>query len=100
LEVDSERSQVALLDIARSPRSTQVTAATPIHEDSQPCCDVADNPFSERRVQHIDIMFHIMRERVESEEVVLVPTPATDQLANLLTKPLPAPRTLFFRSRY
>ncbi|CAM9423106.1 unnamed protein product, partial [Phaeothamnion confervicola] len=67
-----------------------VTAATPIHEDNKPARDVAANPFSERRVKHIDIKFHIVRERVESGEVCMVPVKTEDQLADLLTKPLPA----------
>ncbi|CAN0003333.1 unnamed protein product, partial [Phaeothamnion confervicola] len=76
-----------------------VTAPTPIHEDNQRCSDIATNLFSERRVKHIDIKFHIVRERVESGEVVLVPTQRKDQLADLLTKPLPGPRTRFLREQ-
>ncbi|CAM9160500.1 unnamed protein product [Phaeothamnion confervicola] len=74
-----------------------VTAATPIHEDKKPARDVAANPFSERRVKHIDIKFHIVRERVESGEVCMVPIKTEDQLADLVTKPLPAPRTYLLR---
>ncbi|CAN0073670.1 unnamed protein product [Phaeothamnion confervicola] len=74
-----------------------VTAPTPIHEDNQLCSDIATDLFSERRVKHIDINFHTVRERVESGEVILEPTKTKDQLADLLTKPLPAPRTPFLR---
>ncbi|CAM9671584.1 unnamed protein product, partial [Phaeothamnion confervicola] len=76
-----------------------VTAPTPIHEDNQPCSDNVTNLFSERRAKHIDIKFHIGRERVERGEVVLVPTKTKDQLVDLLTEPLPAPHTRYLRGQ-
>ncbi|CAM9107496.1 unnamed protein product [Phaeothamnion confervicola] len=89
----------ALAATTHASRGLSVTAPTPIHEDNKPCSYNPTNLFSERRVKHIDIKFHIVRKRVESGEVLLVAIWMKDQIADLFTKPLPTPRTRFRREQ-
>ncbi|CAM9573658.1 unnamed protein product, partial [Phaeothamnion confervicola] len=66
----------------------EVSSAALLQEDNRSCIVLANNVFSEHRVKHIDIKFYIVRERVASGAITLVPTKAANQLADLLTKPL------------
>jgi hypothetical protein len=61
---------------------------TQIMEDNQGCIFLSENPVFHQRTKHIDVKYHFVRERVESGEVKLVYVTTTDQLADLLTKPL------------
>ncbi|CAM9447546.1 unnamed protein product, partial [Phaeothamnion confervicola] len=70
----------------------EVSSATLLHEDNLSCVALENNAFSEHRVKHIDIKFHIVQERVASGATTVVPTKADDQLADLLTQPFPVPR--------
>ena len=69
-----------------------LSKATPIFEDNQGAIALAYNPVFHKRSKHIDVRFHFVRERVASGEVELLYVPTAAQLADLLTKPLPAPR--------
>ena len=70
---------------------------TVIFEDNQGCIALTENPVFHRRTKHIDIRYHFIREKVASGEVVLKYVPNADQLADLLTKGLPKPRTMALR---
>ena len=65
---------------------------TPIFEDNQGAIALAYNPVFHKRSKHIDVRYHFVRERVASGEVELLYVATEHQLADLLTKPLPAPR--------
>ena len=67
-------------------------SATVLHEDNQPCIHLANNPATSSRTKHIDIRYHIVRERVSSGEVELRYIPTRDQLADMLTKCVPGPQ--------
>ena len=41
------------------------------------------------RAKHIAIRFHFLRQHVENKEVVLKYVPSADNVADILTKPLP-----------
>lgn len=69
-----------------------------IYEDNNGCISIANNPTSHKRSKHIDIKYHFSREQVESNIFKLLYIPTDQQLADALTKPLPAPRFLNFRS--
>ena len=73
--------------------------ATVIFEDNQGCIALSANPVFHKRTKHIDIRYHFIRERVASGEVELRYVPTAEQLADLLTKGLPRPRTLMLRDR-
>ena len=71
---------------------------TVIFEDNQGCIALTENPVFHRRTKHIDIRYHFIREKVASGEVVLKYVPTADQLADLLTKGLPKPRSMALRN--
>jgi hypothetical protein len=70
---------------------------TVIYEDNQGCIALSENPIMHKRTKHIDIRHHFIRERVESNEIVLQYVATEHQLADLLTKPLDRFRTIALR---
>jgi hypothetical protein len=64
-----------------------------IYEDNQGCIALGHNPIYHKRSKHIAIRYHFVRERIQSGDIKLSYLPTDQQLADLLTKPLPAPRT-------
>ncbi len=46
-----------------------------IYQDNQGAIAFAKNPIFHRRTKHIDIKYHFVREKVESDEVELVYVP-------------------------
>ena len=70
---------------------------TVIYEDNQGCIGMSQNPILHKSTKHIDIRFHFVRERVASEEVKLIYIKTQNQLADLLTKPLPKPQMIRIR---
>ena len=63
-----------------------------IHEDNQGAIALAKNPEFHKRTKHIDIRYHFVREKVEDGQVVLEYCPTHDMLADIMTKPIAAPR--------
>lgn len=61
---------------------------TTIYEDNQGCIALSSNPGYHGRSKDIDIRYHFVREKVESQEIKLEYITTQDQLADLLTKPL------------
>ncbi|CAH2090566.1 unnamed protein product [Euphydryas editha] len=62
----------------------------PIYEDNNGCICIASNPSNHKRSKHIDIKYHFSREQVERNIIKLNYIPTGQQLADILTKPLPA----------
>ena len=50
-----------------------------------------DNAYHSR-TKHIDIHYHFIRERIASNEVEVIHCASEENVADLLTKPLPRPR--------
>ena len=65
---------------------------TMIFEDNQACIALSKNSLVNARSKHIDIKYHFNREKVESGEVVLKYCPSAEMIADVMTKPLPAPQ--------
>jgi hypothetical protein len=63
----------------------------PLHEDNEACIKIAENPVFHRRTKHIDIRFHFTREHLELGHITIPHISTKDQLADILTKPLPRP---------
>ena len=60
---------------------------------------LAANPVLHARTKHIEIDYHFVRERVLDKSLAVDFTPSCDQLADIMTKPLPSTRFLVLRSK-
>ncbi|MBW0479361.1 hypothetical protein O181_019076 [Austropuccinia psidii MF-1] len=60
----------------------------PVHEDNQSCINAAkgDCNLNNKRMKHIDIQLHFIKEAISSSFVELVYTPTSNMLADFLTK--------------
>ena len=67
--------------------------------DNQNTIRVAESPFSNHRVKHVEVRYHYVREQVVAGTVQLRHVPGSDQLADIFTKALGAVRTRELRQR-
>ena len=47
---------------------------------------LAENPVFHARTKHIEVHYHYIREKVLEDEIIMVPTKAEEQTADILTK--------------
>ena len=59
--------------------------------DSKSAIQLATNPSCTGRTKHVDIDCHFIREHVDSKFIKLIHVTTKQQLADILTKPLPKP---------
>jgi hypothetical protein len=64
------------------------TSPTVINMDNQSAIKLAQNPVFHARTKHIDMRYHFIREKVESQEVELTFCGTNSMLADLMTKAL------------
>ena len=69
-----------------------------VHEDNQSCINMATGTKFSPRTKHIALKYHHFRSHVKSGRVVIQYRPTDEQLADLLTKPLP--EEAFYTLRY
>ena len=55
------------------------------------CIKVANNSKNRKRIKHINLRYHYLREKVTNGEIILDWVQSANQLANSLIKPLSAP---------
>ena len=60
-----------------------------VFEDNSGALELARLPKIRPRTKHINRSFHHLREYVERQEIHVQATPTEQQLADILTKPLP-----------
>ena len=68
-----------------------------VFEDNSGALELARLPKMRPRTKHINQSYHHFREHVERQEIIVQATPTEDQIADILTKPLP--ETSFCRHR-
>ena len=66
-------------------------------EDNSGALELARTPKLRPRTKHINIKYHHFRDHVRSGKIKIYPVKSEDQLADVLTKPLP--QNLFLRFR-
>ena len=62
-----------------------------IYCDSKSTVYLAHNPTFHERSKHIELDCHVVREKIQSKPIHLLPISTHDQLADMLTKPLHSP---------
>jgi hypothetical protein len=67
--------------------------------DSRSAIYLAHNPTFHERSKHIELDCHVIREKIQSKLIHLLPVPSTSQLADAFTKPLNHPAFSSFLSK-
>lgn len=62
--------------------------ATVIYEDNTSCKSIAEEPKENKRMKHIDIKYHFIRDEIEKGKFKLCYIQSSDQLADVMTKGL------------
>jgi hypothetical protein len=79
----------------------QINFAAPasVYCDSRSAIYLAHNPTFHERSKHIELDCHVIREKLQSKLIHLLPVPSSSQLADVLTKPLHFPAYSDFLSK-
>ena len=77
----------------------QVKEATVLYEDNQSCIYLARNLKSRRTAKHFEIRVRFLQQMVLDKEIQFVYVGTTDQVADMLTKPLAETQFLALRSQ-
>lgn len=69
-----------------------------ICEDNQSCIHIAKNRENSRRVKHIDIKHHFIRDLIEEGQIILRYVQSSKQLSDIFTKALCKPKFEYLRN--
>eukprot|EP00253_Pinus_taeda_P032914 PITA_32914 len=75
------------------------SGATCINCDNQSAIKLAHNPVYHARTKHVELQYHFVREKIESNEIGLIFCNTKDNVADIFTKPLGKIKFEFFRSQ-
>lgn len=81
-------SEVAWLTALQKEIGYGQIGPVPLVSDNQGGIFLAVNPAHNRRLKHVDIQYHFIREYVESNRVSIVYISTDDMIADILMKPL------------
>lgn len=62
---------------------------TTLYEDNQSCIHIASEPCDQKRLKHLDIRYHFIRECIQAGEIKVEYLPTQKQVADMFTKSLP-----------
>ncbi|MBW0529848.1 hypothetical protein O181_069563 [Austropuccinia psidii MF-1] len=67
--------------------------AIPVHKDNQSCINTASGNcnLNNKRMKHVNIQLHFIKEIVQSSQIKLIYTPTDRMLADFLTKSVSKP---------
>lgn len=71
---------------------------TPLFGDNQSAIRLLKNPEYHKRTKHIDIQYHFIREKFKNGEIDISYISTAQQIADIMTKPLPRDKFERFRS--
>ena len=71
----------------------------PIYSDNNGAIFISNNPVQERRMKHIDIKHHYIRQCIEDGDVEVLRVDTNDNIADIFTKPLGAIKFIKFRDQ-
>jgi hypothetical protein len=80
------------------PYSTPALRCT-VFEDNSGALELARAPKMRPRTKHIAIKYHHFRAHIKNKSVQIVYTPTKEQLADILTKPIPATQFIYLRKK-
>lgn len=72
---------------------------TIIYEDNTACIEIAKHPQDQKRMKHVDVKHHFIREKITNNQIKLNFIPSTEQIADILTKPLHPKQFNYLRSK-
>jgi Reverse transcriptase (RNA-dependent DNA polymerase)/gag-polypeptide of LTR copia-type/GAG-pre-integrase domain len=75
------------------------TTPVTILGDNQAAITLSKDPISHSKAKHMDIKYHWQREKVERNEIKFEYVPSHENVADILTKPLPREQFLYLRNR-
>lgn len=61
---------------------------TMVHEDNKGCYHLSENEMYHPRTKHIDIRYHWIRDQIQQGKFKLTLTPGSENVADIMTKPL------------
>jgi len=77
----------------------QIMTHSTVFEDNKGCVDLIAAPTMHPRTRHISIKYHHFREHVRKGHIRLKWISTDKQLADLFTKPLPAPKFIILQKQ-
>eukprot|EP00253_Pinus_taeda_P029864 PITA_29864 len=79
----------------------QITCTPPISIlcDNKSAINISKNPIMHSKTKHIPIKYHFLREQVIEKNVKLEYVPSKEQVADILTKPLPRETFEYLRQK-
>jgi len=75
------------------------SGSTCINCDNQSAIKLAHNPVYHARTKHVELQYHFVREKIESNEIGLIFCNTKDNVADIFTKPLGKIKFEVFRSQ-
>jgi hypothetical protein len=72
---------------------------TVIHYDNKSCINLSENIVFHDRSKHIEMKYHFIKDMVQRNMIKLQYIPTSEQVADILAKPLPLSKFVYFRGK-